>query len=342
MRRFRKLSLFLAVSLLVPALSFGQAKVGTTGLNFLKIGSSARGVALADAFLAIADDASTLYYNPAGLINLKGQELVFTHTTLPADLNHDFLGAAMPLPSLGGAIGFQLIGLSTGDMIETTPDNPSGTGRTFSASDFSAGVSYAQRLTDKFSVGGTVKYLQENLADENAFGWAADVGTYYDTGWKSLRIAMVITNFGDDMTHVTTPFPLPLVFRFGVALDMVNSGENRVTLGFEGTHPNDNVEELHLGVEYAYRDFGYLRMGRKINAWKRHAYTDFRDNSQEYDNPFAEYPLFNEDGSLSLHGFSFGGGMKLDRIGLSIDYAWTEYGFLGSLHRFSIGYYTGR
>ncbi|MBS1260693.1 MAG: hypothetical protein MAG453_00009 [Calditrichaeota bacterium] len=327
----------LAFALVAPGWVSAQEKVGTTGVNFLKIGPSSRGVALADAFLPIADDASTLWYNPGGLVNVDKPQLMLSHLAFPAETNYDFLGYVYPLPALGAAAGAQVFGLYTGDMDETTPERPYGTGRTFTASDFAAGVSYAQRLTDKFSVGSTVKYLQENLADEVARGWSVDVGTFYDTGWKSLTLAMIISNFGPDMEFITTPFPLPIVFKFGASGDLWNSEQNRLTVALEGIHPNDNREEVHIGFEYAFQELAFLRIGRKFNGWERSTFDAYEDDPEK-NNPYLEYPVINEGGGFSWHGMSFGGGVYLDGIGLTVDYAYANYGFFGDIHRFSLMY----
>lgn len=329
----------LILLILLPGLTFGQVKVGTTGVNFLKIGVSSRAVAMADAFLAIADDASALYYSPGGLVNIKQREAILTHVAYPAGLgvNFDFIGAVIPVPSMGAAIGFSMTALYTDDMIETTPEHPYGTGRTFNATDFATGFSYSQRLTDKFSVGGTVKYIQENLADEIARGWAMDVGTFYDTGWHSLRIAMLISNFGPDMQFVSTPFPLPQNFKFALAADLMDRDNHRLTMGFEGTHPNDNAEELHIGFEYAFKETAMLRVGRKINGWKRDSWDSYSEDKEGKD-PYIEYPVFNEDGMLSFSGFSFGGGLHFRNLGVKVDYNYDNIEFLGGFHRFTLGY----
>ncbi|MBZ0266385.1 PorV/PorQ family protein [bacterium] len=338
MTRKQWFAIGLAVALIIPGLVFGQAKVGTTGVNFLKIGVSSRAVAMADAFLAIADDASALYYNPAGLVNIKKKELIFTHVAFPSGLgvNFDYIGGVMPLPMYGAAVGASMTALYTDDMPVTTYQLPYGNGQTFRATDFAAAISYSQRLTDKFSVGGSVKYIQENLADENALGWAVDVGTFYDTGWKSLRIAMLISNFGPDMQHVTTPFPLPQNFKFATAVDLMQKDDSRLTMGLEGTHPNDNSEEVHLGFEYAFKETAMLRFGKKINGWKRSSneeYVEDKDN-----NPFYEYPVFDEEGMVSFSGMSFGGGLYMRNIGLKVDYTYATIQYLGGWHRFSLGY----
>ncbi len=326
----------LAFALVVPGWVSAQEKVGTTGVNFLKIGPSSRGVALADAFLPIADDASTLWYNPGGLINVRSQQMIFSHVAFPADVNYEYIGYVHPLPAMGAAVGVQAFGLYTDDMTETTPTHPFGTGRTFMASDFAAGVSYAQSLTDKFSVGTTIKFLQENLADEVARGWSVDVGTYYDTGWRSLTLAMIITNFGPDMEFISTPFPMPIVFKFGGAMNIWKNEENRLTMALEGIHPNDNREELHIGLEYAFKEIGFLRLGKKYNGWQRSTYEEFEEDPETY-NPFLEYPVLDEDG-LSFDGISFGGGLRFPGIDLTVDYAYTNWGYFGDIHRFSLLY----
>jgi len=77
MLRMRRVCILLAVTLLFSSITLlGQSKVGTAGFQFLKIAPSARGAALGSAFSAIADDASALYYNPAGIAGLKKYELL--------------------------------------------------------------------------------------------------------------------------------------------------------------------------------------------------------------------------------------------------------------------------
>jgi hypothetical protein len=207
-------------------------------------------------------------------------------------------------------------------------------------------VTYSQRLTDKFSVGGTLKYLNESLADETANGWAADVGTYYNTGWRGLSIAMSITNFGPDMNFVNSPFPLPINFKFGASVPAMNGPVHKLVVALEGSHPNDNLEQINIGVEYGFKGVAFLRLGKKINGWKRSTWEDYQaaiDPNNQFtqhikEDPYMEYPVIDEEGRISLHGASIGGGLKFDNIGLRVDYAYTAYGFLGPLHRFTLAY----
>jgi len=256
------------LSLCVSSL-FGQAKVGTAGVQFLKIGVSARGVAMADAFTAIANDASALYYNPAGLIQLEQTSAFASHMDFPAGVAFEYLGIAYPMKASASVLGFFVGGLWTDEMKETTPEMPYGTGRTFMASDLAVGVSYVKRLTDKFTVGGSVKFINENLADEAAYGWTADVGTFYETGWKRVVLAMLVSNFGPDMNFVNGPFPMPMNFKVGASIVPILTDDNKLTIDAEFSHPNDNLELICLGVEYTYKGLVSLRGGKKINGWSR-------------------------------------------------------------------------
>jgi hypothetical protein len=333
----RTLFAFILLTSFCVSSLFGQAKVGTAGVQFLKIGVSARAVGMGDAFTAIANDASALYYNPAGLIQLKKPEAIASHINFPAGVAYEYLGFVYPMPKQNSVIGAFVGGLWTDDMIETTPALPYGTGRTFTASDFVAGVSFGRRLTDKFTVGGSVKFINENLADEAAYGWTADVGTYYQTGWKKVTLAMLVSNFGPDMNFVNGPFPMPMNFKFGTSIVPYENKTNQVVVDAEFCHPNDNLEMVSVGVEYGYKGLVFLRCGKKMNGWKRDKWREYVGNEQGKD-PYIEYPIINENGFISFDGFSLGGGVKFQNIGLSVDYSYATYGYFGAIHRFTLGY----
>ncbi len=295
--------------LLCPVQLHAQAKVGTTGAQFLELGVSARAMGMAEAFVAVADDISAAYYNPAGLTYLYGREAAFTYIKMPADINYGFAALGLPLESIGGVLGIGVYALSSGDIIERTyfSGEEKGTGRVFAWNDFSLAVSYSRYLTDRFSVGITVKYVGEFVHDYSANGWAADVGTLYNTGFRGFKIGMVITNFGPDMKFIKNAYPLPINFRFGGAINVIEGVDHLVTFATEGSHPSDNLEKYNSGLEYVFKERFILRAGGRFN----------------YD----------------VDGFTLGGGLRLpfgEEGELGFDYAFQDFGVLTEVHRFTM------
>ncbi len=298
----------LVIGLLLPSSGFGQAKVGTTGAQFLEIGVSARAMGMAEAFTATVDDVSAVYYNPAALSYLFGREVMATYVSLPADINYGFAAFGLPLESVGGVLGVAAYALSTGDIVERTYERPLGTGRTFSANDFAFAVSYGRYLTDRFSVGFTVRFIQQIAHDYSTSGWSADVGTLYDTGFRGFKLAMSISNFGPDLQFIDEDYPIPINFKFGGSINVVEATDHLVTFAAEGSHPADNLEKYNAGLEYTFNDRYILRAGSRFN----------------YD----------------VDGLTFGGGLRLpfgEEGQIAVDYAYQDFGILTEVHRFSLG-----
>ena len=293
--------------LLVPQLTWAQAKVGTAGAQFLELGVSARAIGMGDAFLAISDDASAVYYNPAGLTQIAEREAMFTHVSYLAGINYDFVGLAYPTAKFGGVWGVGFYMLNAGDMDVTVYEYSYGSGQTFTAKDYALSLSYARNLTDRFSVGMTLKLIDELLDTEREIGWAADMGTLYDTGFKGFKIAMVISNFGPDLKFIEEDCPLPMNFKFGGVFDIFRNENHTTTFSVEGCHPNDAMEKFNAGVEYWFRDMFSLRFGDHF----------------EYD----------------AGGISAGCGLRLSvsERRLNFDYGYHDMGLLESFHRFSVG-----
>lgn len=305
----KRMNIIIALALLVPLVLFGQAKVGTAAAQFLEIPVGARSAGMCDAFIATANDASAIYYNPGGLANLTRKEATLTYTKWPSNIDHSFAAYIMPMPQLGGVVGVSMIALTTGDMIERTPGRPEGTGRTFSASDFSAGVTYARKMTDRFSVGITWKYVGEYYADVKAHSWAMDIGTLYRTAFRTLRIGMNMSNFGPDITFKKSPYPLPMCFHLGLAGEVYESGPHKVTFAWEGSHPNDNLEKFQVGTEYWFNNMFAVRAGYKFGAWDAERF-----------------------------GAGAGARLPLGEINLKVDYSYSDMQELKSVHRFSLGF----
>jgi hypothetical protein len=299
------LSVMLA-AIYLPADVYGQAKVGTSGAKFLDIGVSARAMGMGEAYSAIANDVSAIYYNPAGLTQMFSREAMFTHVDYPVGITYDFMAVAFPVEMLSGVIGIGFYSLNSGEIDLTTYANPDGTGEKFFANDYAATLTYARSLTEHFSLGLTFKMLGEYYDDQSATGWAADVGTLYDTGYRGFRIAISIVNFGPDLTMIDQSYPLPINFKFGSSFNVIENPDHIAVFALEGAHPSDNLEQYNAGMEYWYLEKFSLRVGNRFN----------------YDSD----------------GLTFGGGLKWplgETSEVRINYGYQDMGFLREIHRFS-------
>ena len=300
---------------LIPIL--GSQRAGSAMAQFLKIGVGGRAVGMGESFVAIANDASALYWNPAGIAQMKKNELTFSHVNWPVDVRHEFLGYAHHLGEVN-SIGVSVTALHTDSFEETTEYQPRGTGNYVSFSDVAIGLTYARKMTDKFSFGATVKYVDESLAELHARAVLFDFGTYYWTGWHSTRFAVAVVNFGQnfqptgsfaqrDGTEINKfqDFSPPTVFRLGVASEVVDNEQHKMTTSVQLNHPNDNAENVNLGVEYWWNNTLALRGGYRIN--------------------------------VDEESFTFGGGvaLPLSRSLLNFDISYTDFGRLGNATRLS-------
>ncbi len=146
----------------MPVTAQEVSKTGTTAAKFLSIGIGARANAMGGAFTAVANDASAMYWNPAGIAPLQKYEALFTYTKLFADINLNYFGAVIPVGELG-VIGFNVTAVNIGEMDVTTEYYPDGTGETFNAGSYAFGLSIAKLITEDFSVGITAKYVREDI-----------------------------------------------------------------------------------------------------------------------------------------------------------------------------------
>ena len=309
------------ITFLFIAISFSDIKpqlFPVLGGQFLKIGVGGRATAMGDAFVAVANDVSALYWNPAGLTQFSENQIIFSHNQWVVDINHDFIGAVYHLDETN-TFGVSLTSLSMDEMKVTTEYAPDGTGEYFGFSDLGISVSYSRKMTDQFSFGGTVRYIEESLDKLKMRGIMIDLGTYYWTGLGTSRFAVTVSNFGNDIApdgevvlvgnrtkSDWQSFSPPTMFRIGFAIEPYEDEQNKITTSIQLNHPNDNSENLSLGFEYVWNKMFYARGGYKINV-----------DEQNY---------------------SFGAGVNvpISVANISVDYAYANFTRLGSAHRFSI------
>lgn len=240
-------------------------KVGTLGGQSLKIGVGARAAAMGDAYVAIADDATAVYWNPAGIARLSGQSISINHTAWPADILFDQAAYVFNVKWIPGMLGVNVRALTMSrDKVRTTY-LPDGTGETFDAGEWAYGITYARSLTDKFSAGFSINYIQTGLDDVTGKSTTFDFGTLYDVGILGAKIGMSIQNIGGDMTFIDEKVKMPVFFRVGGSFSILQRGDSRLLTAAEFTHPPDNSEKLNLGAEYSFHDYLFLRGGYKMN-----------------------------------------------------------------------------
>ncbi|MCG3158101.1 MAG: hypothetical protein DKINENOH_04742 [bacterium] len=320
----KKLTLAAIMVLLCTLSSAAQDfnKAGRTTFQFLKIGMGARAAALGEAGIANMQDVNAVFWNPAAVTGIKGVEAGFNYTRWFADLN-----------VMAGAVGFRAGGLGVFALHYTTLDygtlqealvtSPTGgvdtrTGNSFGGNDLALGCAFARAFTDKLSIGVNAKYLREELHIYTSSLWGFDVGTYYNTGWRGIRLAMSAQNFSKQARWLDTggaeqqKYELPLLFRVGWSIDLLGGEElflggsperYRLALNMDAVHSNDYAERLHVGTEYVLYNLIALRGGYRIN----------------YD-----------EGKWS---FGFGLSRHISNVKMRLDYAYVDYDFLDSPHR---------
>lgn len=294
----------LAAAVAVPAL--GQSRVSTSAAQFLTIGTGARGNALGHAYTALATGADALYWNPAGAARIEDGRnqgsIFFSHNRWLVDIDYNALGLVIPVTSVG-VVGLSLAQVDYGRMDRRTVDLPEGTGETFGAADLVVGLTYAQPLTDLFYIGGSMKYVRQSIYDMSASTMAFDIGFVLDSNYlNGLKLAASITNFGGKMqmdgingrifTDVdpqnsgsnqslparleTGRWDLPLSFKFGLALPVLQTANARLDLLSDAHQTNDNnlnadlgarlrfdVSSLHLDLRTGYKD---LALGSDVTT----------------------------------------------------------------------------
>lgn len=261
----RTLKLLLILGLFPALLLADQPRVGSTTGQILKLNTSARSSALGGAFLALADDPAAAFYNPSGLVRLEGNQVLLTHTMLPADISYECGAASFKLNETN-TLGFTFGGLYTDEMDVTTPYHPGGTGETFVYSAFHGGLSFGRWMTDRFSFGAGVRYLRINLMDSEytVDTWNGYLGSLYDVGYRDTRFGVVIGNFGPDIEFISEAYGQPLFISVGVLTRGYAAGDHYLDFVAEASKPKDATEQYSMGAEYWYRGMLALRTGYRF------------------------------------------------------------------------------
>ena len=326
-------TLTLGITLLLSsAVAQDKVKLAQTGFQFLSVISDAEVAALGGSATALELGSSALFFNPATMAHLDGfVEVSASMNQFIAGINYNAFSAAIkPLQGKFGVLGVTLQSIDYGDNIFGTivdPLDPKGyrdTGE-FSPTSVSLGVGYAKQLSSFFAVGGHFKYATQNLGNtmiptvddtlntskevkNELSATAADFGTYFNTGVRSINFGMSVRNYSKEVQFVSESFQLPLAFTLGVSSDLIElitgraSSFQRAVLSMEMTHFRAHPEQVMVGLDYQLMETFAFRAGYVAN---------------------------NYEDDIS---FGFG----INKFGLKADYAYTPFSIFGNVQRITI------
>jgi hypothetical protein len=331
------LGLALAVSMLGGTADAQVRKAGLTGASFLKIGVGARAVALGSAYTTVRGDVNQLFWNPAGITLTDGKsQATFSYNQWIADLSHYAAGITHDFGTWG-TWGVGMVAMGVSDIPATrdvVPGFLSGsytgfvdpnTSATYNYNDTAVNISWAFQFTDRLSMGVTGKYINQSIDSESANAVAVDVGAIYDIGYKGARIGARMNNLGSDMTYYAIGAPLPLVFSIGTSINLLDQEDQgmRLTAMLDATKPQDAEQLLFAAGEFQVMKYLMVRGGYKFN------YSGISDTKTD------EITLKSIPADRTEEGFTLGGGIDYPLGGyrLGVDYAFTQFGILDSVHR---------
>ncbi len=330
------LGLLVGVLLLTNVFAQENKKLAQTGFQFLSVVSDARAAAIGEAMTSLQIGSSALFFNPAGMAEMNGTfDGTASLNKWIADINHNAFSLALrPAEGDYGVFGLSAqtvdYGEFLGTVVNTTDKGYEDTG-SFELSAIALGLGYARQLTDRFSVGGQMRWVQQDLGesaiainirpdpgdstgvrrladtsrvDNTLSPLVFDFGTQFKTGIKSLVFGMSVRNFSKEMKYAEEGFQAPLVFNLGISMnvmDFVNAGslDQSLRVSVDATHFRDHPEQVKVGMEYQLLKTISLRGG---------------------------YVSSNDE-----DGFSFGAGVS--RAGFAFDYAYTPFGVFDKVQR---------
>ncbi len=345
-KRLKRILLAIIINYFVigPSL-FGQlennqsiSKRGTTAAQFLKISTGGRGTSMGGANVALCSDLTSSYWNPAGIARLQGVQVYFENYDWLAGTDYHFGSFGFSWSGVG-VMSLSMTMLSTPDDMVRTVENPQGTGEKFNAQDLSIGLTFAKSLTDRLSLGASIKNVRQRIWHSSGQTIATDIGVQYKTPIRDVLLGASISNFGNDLSlsgrdmnisvdpdpnnqgnvefvnaeYQTDSYPLPLFFRVGIGGYLIKTKNISTMFAVDAVHPNDNFEYLNFGFEAGFNDLVFVRAG---------------------------YPSYGKEDSIEGPTFGAGLNYRVFRTSttLNIEYSAADFGPLGVIKRISLGY----
>ena len=271
---------------------------GTTTGDLLKIPIGARAVGMGEALTALANDSSSLYWNPAGLSLMDQKEATFMHSSLTEGIHYEHLAFAAPGDSYAFGANFSYLGY--GDIAGY--DNAGAAAGNVDAYSYIANAGLSHLFTSSLSLGVSGGLVRQKLADNAANTFAVNTGALYklplDLWSGTYRLGLAVQNIGPGLKFISERDPLPRRIKLGAAAEGVRKWPMNLTTDI--TLPNDNDLYVSFGSEYWFREMIALRLG---------------------------YAGSNDEG----RGVRVGFGLKY--AGLLFDYAYAGLGDFGATNR---------
>ena len=253
----------IAALLSLPAYSAGP---GTSAATFLNLGFGARPLALGESFVAVADDAAALHYNPAGLgfgpglasrQSPRRYEMLASHALHIQDIRLSCSSRALGLQRHAPRLGRHQAHRENRRPRALRRLRPDGRGQLPEAPDGPGA-----------GLGRHDRYIKQSIGERSASAYAVDLGALYRLRSAPVSLGASLVNLGTQVRFVEQGYPLPLTFRLGAAYGMTAKFPHALTAQID--LPRDNSPNLRLGLEYL--GFGpfALRAGyRNLAAQRR-------------------------------------------------------------------------
>ncbi len=287
----------LLIIFIQPLLGYSAVKPGAT---FLKFGVGARPVGMGGAFVAVADDVNSIYWNPAGIAALKNKEITLMHNEVGEDIYHQFFAYSHPVEKLKGILGGSISYLSV--LKIQGYDTGGAPTEELTARDLGINLTYAANIFNSISLGSNLKFIYEKLDNKKESTYGLDIGAVWKTRISGLRFGFNIQNIGKGLKFIDETSPLPLNYKLGGAYGFRAFG-NQLAVALDINIPQDYESFLNIGAECKIYDIIALRIGYK-----------------------SKDDLSN--------GIRLGGGIKGKN--LLVDYAWMPRGDFEDSHRIAV------
>jgi hypothetical protein len=259
--------------------NLGGQRAGISALTFLKNDLSPRSSAMAGASVALPGDAFSMTVNPAAASACRFPVMALSSGSNATGLIQSYLAASIPGKEAGVWMA-SLNYLSGGLQPRRTEFQPMGDGSQYVSDAFKVGLGYSRSLSKMFSCGMNLNLVREQLSQYSATAVTADLGFLYKTDWKDLSFAVGLQHFGGNSTGKgdfiavqynrgsvnTEAYGAPTLFSMGLSITAWEAEKHRILAAAQLNHPNDNAENIRLGLLYSFDSLLHVRLGYKVNV----------------------------------------------------------------------------